>query len=164
MSERATAQDSRTLVGLGGWLALVGLGLVISPLRLAAVLIQTFPPIFQGGTWEALTSPGSEVYHALWAPLLMFELVGNSAFILVSLILLFLFFKRSRRFPNLYIAYAVANLLFILCDAWLGSRVLPDEPMFDPDTARELSRSLIAGAVWIPYMLNSQRVANTFVE
>ena len=150
--------------GLGGWLTLVGLGLIIAPLRLAVFLIQTFPPMFQDGTWEVLTTPGGEAYHPLWAPLLVFELIGNAAFIAAALALLVLFFKRSQLFPRLFISYVCLNLLFIVGDAWLGSLVLADEPIFDPDTARELSRSLIAGVIWIPYMVVSKRVRNTFVE
>jgi hypothetical protein len=59
---------------------------------------------------------------------------------------------------------AVANLVFVGADTWLGSLVLPDEPLLDPDTARELVRSLGGTLIWVPYMLVSKRVANTFVE
>ena len=164
MSEITSTQETPTPAGLGGWLILVGLGPIGAPLRLAVFLGQTFPPIFQDGTWEVLTTPGSEVYHALWAPLLILELVGNVLFIAAALVLLLLFFKRSHRFPGLFIAYIVLNVLFILSDAWLGSLVLTDEPIFDPDTAREFFRSLVGGVVWVPYMLVSKRVRNTFVE
>jgi hypothetical protein len=36
--------------------------------------------------------------------------------------------------------------------------------MFDPETAKEFFRSLISMAIWVPYMLVSQRVKNTFIE
>ena len=163
MSETTTNQGKLEPAGLAGWLVLVGIGLVVSPIRIAVVLLQTFPPIFRDGAWEVLTTPGTEAYHALWAPLLVLEIFGNTLFIAAGIALLLLFFRRSFRFPTLYIAYAVASVLFILLDAWLGSFVLADEPMFDPDTAREFGRTLVSAAVWVPYLLVSKRVRNTFV-
>lgn len=167
MNEVTMNEETRETVGpsgLSGWLVLVGLGLIFMPIRIALLLLQTYPPIFQTGAWEALTTPGSESYHPLWGPLLTFEMVGNSLFIVAGLVMLWLFFQRSSRFPKLFIAVMVVNLLFILVDAWLGSIVLTDEPMFDSATAREFSRSLIVAAIWVPYMSVSKRVQNTFVE
>ena len=149
--------------GLGGWLILVGIGLVISPSRLGAMIVQVFVALFTDGTWAILTTPGSEQYHALWAPLLIFELLGNLGFIVAYIVLVILFFRKSRFFPKTYIAIAFINLCFIILDAWFGSFVLLDEPMFDPDTARELARSLVSVAIWVPYMVVSKRVRNTFV-
>ena len=149
--------------GLGGWLVLVAIGLVLSSLRLLALLGQVFVPIFRDGTWAILTTPGSQAYHPLWAPLLVFELVGNIGFIAAQLWLLVLFFRRSKSFPKLYVWAALLNLPFILVDAWLGSFVLTEEPMIDPDTAKEIARSVATIAIWVPYMRVSRRVRNTFV-
>ena len=149
--------------GLGGWLVLVAIGLLLSLLRLFAFDVQTFVPIFRDGTWAIHTTPGSDAYHPLWAPLLVFELIGNAGFIVAQLGLLVLFFKRSRNFPRLYVWVALLNLPFILVDAWLGSFVLTDEPMIDPNTAKELARSIGTIAIWVPYMRVSRRVRNTFV-
>ena len=154
--------DTSGPVGLGGWLILVGLGLVFTPLRLLSFIGQTFVPIFTEGSWELLTTPGSEVYHPLWGPLIVFELAVNGGFLLAGIGLLILFFMRSPVFPKAYIWVALLNLPLVLLDAWLTTRVLPDQPMFDADTARELGRSFVAVAIWVPYMLVSRRVRNTF--
>lgn len=149
--------------GLGGWLILVGIGIVLSPIRLGIMVLQVFVPMFTDGTWEALTTPGSGHYLELFGPLLIFELVVNLGFLVAYSVLAILFFRKSRFFPRTYIALAICNLSFILLDAWASSFVLLGEPMFDLDTARELSRSLVAIAIWVPYMLISKRVKNTFV-
>jgi hypothetical protein len=52
--------DNNKYEGLGGWLILVGIGVVISPLRLLAELSKVYLPMFNDGTWEALTTPTSE--------------------------------------------------------------------------------------------------------
>ena len=142
---------------------LVGIGLVIAPLRILAIVVQTYQPIFTDGNWAVLTTPGSEAYHPLMAPLLIFEIVGNIAFALAGIWLLVLFCLRSRAFPRLYIWVAMLNLPFILVDAWLGSIVITQEPMIDPGTAKELARSIVTIAIWVPYMRVSRRVKNTFV-
>ena len=151
-------------VGLSGWLVLVGLGLVITPFRLAIFLLQTFPPIFSDGTWGTLTTPGSAPYHPLWAPLLLAEMAINSIFILMSIYLLFLFFRKSVRFPRLYILFLLSNLAFLLADAFAVTIVLPSQPFMDPNTAREFGRSVFAACIWVPYLFLSKRVKNTFVR
>ena len=45
--------------GLGGWLIIVGIGVVISPFLMAAQFIPLYTEIFNEGYWEVLTTPGS---------------------------------------------------------------------------------------------------------
>ncbi|GFO75322.1 hypothetical protein BPLS_P2480 [Bathymodiolus platifrons methanotrophic gill symbiont] len=157
------SQDEK-LSGLSGWLILVGIGVVFSPIRLLATYYLLFPPIFTDGTWEVLTTPGTDAYNPLWGPLLIGEIVYNSLIILVSVYLIYLYFSKHHLFPKVYIAIVAISLIFIPLDAWVTTFVLPDEPMFDPETTKEFSRTLIAGLIWVPYMLVSKRVKATFVE
>jgi hypothetical protein len=120
--------------------------------------------IFTDGTFQILTDAGSEYYHPLWGPLLVGEALYNSIMVLASAYLIYLFFSKHYLFPKVYIAIVGVSLVFIPLDAWLGSFVIVDEPMFDPATTREFVRTLIGGIIWIPYMLVSKRVKATFVE
>ena len=159
-----TSGPQQPVSGLGGWLILVAIGVVMAPLRLLATLLQSCVPFFQRGTWDALTTPGSEQYHALWAPLIISKFIRNLGLFVACVVLLFLFFKKSRFFPRTYIAIAFVNLCYLVLDAWCASFVLTSESMFDPDTTREIVGSLVSTAVWGTYMLISDRVRNTFVE
>ena len=67
--------DNNDLKGLRGWLIVVGLGVVIWPLRLLAELLPLYYEIFTTGSFEVLTTPGSDAYHPMWAPLIIFETV-----------------------------------------------------------------------------------------
>lgn len=156
--------DKDNLKGLGGWLILVGLGVVISPLRLAYEFGPMYYAIFTDGTFQILTTPGTDVYHSLWGPLLVGEAVCNSFLILASIYLVYLFFTKHYLFPKVYIAIILFSLFFIPFDAWVGSFVITDEPIFTPEITRELTRTLIGALIWIPYMLVSKRVKATFVE
>ncbi|WP_341503939.1 DUF2569 domain-containing protein [Gallaecimonas sp. GXIMD4217] len=156
--------DKKELKGLGGWLILVGIGVVITPIRLLVVYLPLYLPLFQDGTWAALTTPGSDYYTPYFGALLIGEILFNTAMLLASCCLIYLFFARHHRFPRLYIALNLTALVFIPLDAWLVTQLFPQEPMFDADTAKEFARSLFACLVWVPYMLVSKRVKATFIE
>ena len=154
----------RELTGLGGWLVLVGIGVVISPIRLIVKLIPTYKPLFENGSWEILTTEGTEAYIPYFSSLLIGEIVFNALMVAATIYSIYLFFSKHHLFPKLYIGIVAASLIFIPLDAWVVSMVIPGEPMFDPDTTNEFMRSLIVGAIWVPYMLVSKRVKLTFVE
>lgn len=151
------------LKGLGGWLILVGIGVVIGPFRLAYEFGPLYYSIFTDGGFEYLTTPGTDAYHQLWGPILIFETVFNSLLVVASFYLIYLFFSKHNFFPKLYIAIVLFSVVFIPLDAWIVSFVIPDEPIFDPVTTKEFARSLLATIIWVPYMLVSKRVKATFV-
>jgi len=156
--------DNNELKGLGGWLVLVGIGVVIGPFRLAYEFGPLYYSLITDGGFEYLTTPGTEAYHRLWGPLLISEAVYNCLIVLASFYLIYLFFSRHYMFPKAYMAIALISVVFIPLDAWLGSFVITDEPMFDPATTKEFAKTLFVAVVWVPYMLVSKRVKATFVE
>jgi hypothetical protein len=156
--------EEKNLEGLGGWLVLVGLGIILSPLRIVAQTFPQYSDIFSNGSWAALTTPGTEAYNPLWAPILYGEMVTNGALILAWTFIAFLFFSKKRTFPKWYIGIVVFTLFFIVVDALAIKSVLPNEPMFDPDTTKQFSRTLGITLIWVPYMLFSKRVKATFAK
>lgn len=152
------------LKGLGGWLILVGIGVVFAPIRMFIQLVPMYREIFSDGVLEALTTPGSEAFTPGFMPFLVFELSGNGLVFLASLWLIYLFFSKSYLFPRVYIAIATGSFLFIIVDTLIAARLFPEFPVFDPDTMREIARSVFTVVIWVPYMLLSRRVKLTFVE
>ncbi len=150
--------------GLGGWLILPALGLIVLPIRIGFMLYSDFLPIFQEGYWEVLTDPASESYHHLWAPLIIVETIGNGFFILFDLVLIFLFFTKSHRFPLLFIIFLASNLLFVVGDFFMADLIPAIAEQEDEDSFKEMTRSIVNTAIWIPYFLVSKRVKNTFVK
>lgn len=158
----STVSDSRGPSGLGGWLVIVAIGVVITPFHLAYGILQAYPGIFRDGTWTALTDPVSPSYHPLWAPVLLTEITINVIFFAVSVLLLILFFRRSWRFPKLYIVFLASHLAFAIADSFSMSIVLPQQPADVLEMARDNFKSFVATMIWIPYMMVSRRVKNTF--
>jgi hypothetical protein len=145
--------------GLGGWLILVGIGIILNPLRLAVVTFITFMPLFSGDNWEIITTNS-----AYLGPFILIEIILNCGFVAAYIYLGYLFFTKSAEFPIWFIRIFIANAVFVITDAFIGGSFFPDEPMFDPDTLREVVRSIVSTLIWVPYMLKSKRVKATFVN
>ncbi len=157
-------QETRGPEGLGGWLILVGIGIVVGPVRMAYVMLDTYREIVTNGTWEILTTQDSGFYYPELAALIVVELAVNLAILVASLYVAYLFFTKRRSLPAWYIGVAVFSFVFVLADAIAVSALLPDMPLMDSQTAGEMGRSLFQVCVWVPYMLVSRRVKATFVN
>lgn len=156
--------DLNYLKGLGGWLIIVGIGITISPLITSYQLYSLYIPIFQDGSFAMLTNPAYTTYIPNFEVLLYAEIALNILMTLVGLYLIYLFFTKHRYFPKLYIALAIFYPLFLLADTVAVSYIIPDTNTFDMETVRQLTQSIIAAAIWIPYMLVSERVKKTFTR
>jgi branched-subunit amino acid transport protein len=156
--------EEKQIEGLGGWLILVGLGIIISPFRIVAQVFPAYSEIFSNGSWAVLTTPGTEAYNPLWAPILFGEMIINGGMVITWIFIAFLFFSKKKIFPKWYIGMLIFSLAFIVFDALIIKSVLPNEPVFDAETIKEFGRSLIATLIWVPYMLVSKRVKATFVK
>lgn len=156
--------EEKKLEGLGGWLILIGLGIVFSPLKIIALVFSTYSEIFSNDAWEVLTKPGTDAYNPLWGPILIGEILINTILVVAWVFIAFLFFTKKKVFPKWFIGILLFTLIFILIDALAIKLVLPNEPIFDEETAKEFVRTLIISLIWIPYILISKRVKATFIK
>ena len=150
--------------GLGGWLILVGIGVVFSPLRMPVEVQRIYLPIFNDGTYDMLSTPGTDAYIPFWSTLIWGEILVTTILFFASIYLAYLFFSKKSLFPKLYIWLAVGSFAFIILDALLVKVIFPNEAMFDPGTIKEIARSGLGILIWVPYMLLSKRVKATFVN
>jgi len=148
---------------IGGWLILVVIGLILAPIRLLVVLFKDLLPALSADTWSRLTTPGTEAYHPLWAPLLLFEIIGNCLFIVSPIIIAIFFFQKRRFVPRLIIVLLLANLVFVAIDYFAADLIPFVAAQEDMGSLVELIRVLIACAIWVPYFLVSKRVKGTFI-
>ncbi len=162
----ATAPDLKTdgPVGLGGWLILLGLGVVISPLRMIIEGVTVYGPLLRDNILQTLADPSSPAYIPYLAEVIYGEIFFNIAFVVWAVVNLVLFFSKSKRFPASFRYFMIANLAFMVGDAFLVASFLPGEKVFDPETTKAVLQSAIGTAIWVPYTLLSKRVKNTFVN
>lgn len=151
--------------GLGGWLILTQIGLYFTFLSMAVLTWNSIIPSFQPDVWEVLTSPGSSVYDPLWGPLLIFEAVSNTVFMLLTVYLLVQMYRKKASFPRWMIFFYAGNLLVLIIDYVLLLNIpLAAEFAEAEGSMRDIFRMAGTCAIWIPYFIRSRRVKNTFVN
>jgi len=146
---------------MGGWLVLIGIGLCLTcVVQLYHLLSQGY---FNYTGWIELTTPGKTNYHPLWSIFLILEMNFKIGFIIFSIFLFFLYVNRRSSFPLFYIIFMGCSLLFSVLEIIISYTM----PLMDDSSKTEaitlLVRSIITAAIWIPYMLMSDRVRETFV-
>jgi len=164
LNEEEKNKKTNELEGIKGWLILVGIGIVLAPLRLVVSLMQAYKPIFENGVWEKLTTEGSDNYIPNFQLLIVTEGAYNACLIIASIYLIYLFVTRSNNFPKLFIAIGVVSIIGLIADSYFTSLVIANVDVFDAETAKELTKTIVGYGIWIPYMLKSKRVKNTFVK
>jgi len=145
--------------GIGGWLILPALGLVISPLWIAYVLVTRHLPLFLDGRWARLATVGTHTYHPLLACEVVFEVVGNLTGLTLATVTLVFFLKRSRRAPMLMVALLSWGVVFSVTNHFFVNALSAGSPSW-----ADAFRPIVAAAIWIPYFLESRRVKATFVR
>lgn len=150
--------------GIGGWLLLPMLGLILTPLQTGTMLATIHMPVIFGDTWDVLTTPGSDAYHYLWAPLLILEALGNAALFVSALVLLVLFFQKHFMLPGLMVAFYVFNVAFMGADFFAAGLIPALASQQDPEALKGLVKAIVGASIWVPYFLNSARVQNTFTN
>jgi hypothetical protein len=148
--------------GIGGWLILPAIGLVLSPLVLLVVIVRDVLPTLQPDVWEQLTEPGSAAYHPMWATVIIYELVAYGGFLIFTLALGYLFFTKARNTPAVFIVWLVVNVAVQGVDLLLA-QTIPWAAEESSASASGIVRGIISLFIWTPYFLHSERVRNTFV-
>ena len=137
--------------GIGGWLILPAIGIVVAPLQFVKNVLDYFPRV-------ELLEPGT-LLHTMT----MVEILAWIGFAVLAATTAVRFFTRRKSAPTLYRALLVGQLMFVVAAYWAAA-ILFDAPMFDIDAGFAIAMLLAACAIWIPYFLYSARVRNTFVR
>lgn len=158
----ANDEDSN-LIGTKGWLVLVVLAWVFTPVQTALILYDLYANVFANGGWQVLTTPGSELYSSLWLPAVTLGVAGNLVLSALGIFALCLLLKRSRHTQAVAISWFSLNLLLVAADYEIASRLpgFADEPFGEFDAIKELVRAGLMAVVWIPYFVFSKRVRST---
>ena len=165
MNDAQSKQDAaKSYSKIGGWLILYAVGLVLYPLQTLFLLVTKLLPAIFSDNWAALMSPTNPGYHTLWAPLVIAELVGSIGFFLGSIFIIIFFFQRRQWVPNLVIFFLIANVIFVGADYFIINLFLIRTNSVNVDATINFVRTVVAGAIWIPYFMFSQRVEKTFTK
>ena len=160
-----------SLNGIKGWLILTVISLVITPIISLLYILFGLTTYFEHNYWYYFTTYGTELYHPLFAPMIFYELVINTAFIFIPIFLLFLMFKRSPHFPKAMIIYLSAGIVLHFIDVYLVYSVFSNfadiegiSVELESLLARDSFRIVLGAMIWIPYFVYSKRVEVTFLS
>jgi len=155
------SNNSKCYEGLRGWLLL---WLVLSCFVLIRYIADFDLHMLSEDTWNSLTTSGTEHYHPLSKPLLVFEYFGQFAQIIAVIILIVLCFRKRRFFPKIAITFYLANIVFILVDTFGTLLASSAVKMQISPPWSELVKGFVGIFIWIPCFLKSRRVKATFVS
>lgn len=165
----ATSEKAKIIVlegepsGIGGWLLVPLLGIILTPIRVGFDVYRDLLPAFTPVVWSRITNPAADSYHPFTAPLIVFELIANIGIILLSLYLLRQFLKKSTGVPRLYIVFYSSLVAIQVIDLVFAAQIPSIASGINAEMTKDLVKSVISAVIWIPYFLVSKRVKNTFV-
>ena len=136
--------DDNKLNGLGGWLILVGINVVITPIVFLVVLLQ-----FDQKTWD---------------PVLIGVIIYVGVAFVASCILVYLFFSKHQLFPKVYLGFLSVFFVVIPLTAWLVISLISEESFFNLEVTQVIGGKIIFVAIWGSYILQSKRVKKTFIN
>lgn len=163
-----TTHDKISLTGLRGWCALMGFQLVIGTVKNFSEVITMQTEVVEPDVVRLIEQVPSYQY------VLDAGAAADVARLGLLSVTTLAFFMKSRHFPRLFIAHwltAPAVLAALVLMTW---QTLAHRGATLADVARlmivenpELNQiwaGMIAGGLWVLYLMHSRRVANTFVE
>jgi hypothetical protein len=150
-------------VAFNGWLILISLSVVATPIR-ALISFSEALPGFGLATWTQLTTPGNDGYHPWMSALLLGELALLMVQLSASVLLAVVYFQRRSSAPLLYVAVMWGSLLAGALDQY-ATRLIPvlAEHAEAPQTARWIGGGLML-ALYTTYLLASPRARLSFTR
>ncbi|MEZ5926600.1 MAG: DUF2569 domain-containing protein [Hyphomicrobiaceae bacterium] len=174
-------QAAKAPKGLGGWLILPLIGLVLTALLVIAQTILGVQEELANSGTEGLSTGLAALLQLTWTdwrsilikdpasiPGLIMGLISIFFILLLifgSLTCLVLMLRKSAMFPAaISIFYAVTAVLSVGLAVAFAADLVEATSADKQDMAKEAVKSVAAAGIWLPYFRVSKRVKNTFVR
>lgn len=144
---------------IGGWLVLVMIGLYLSPFTVSYLIYDY--GFFNQNDWDIFINSYDEMPFVAGA-IYFFELLYNLSLVFFAVFLLILMHLKRSIFPTVFVYYRIAVVVGFILDIGLTSSLMDLD--IDSEQYSDLAKTVVASAIWVPYMLFSTRVKNTFVK
>ncbi|GAB5524920.1 MAG: hypothetical protein Roseis2KO_27920 [Roseivirga sp.] len=149
-------------LSIGGWLVLPAIGIILSPILLIFGTLNA--GFFDAEAWSAIMS--MEEQRGVMILMFSLEIAANGFLLVLSALVIILFFERRTSLPRVITLFYVFNLAIPILDHILVEALMPDllGPEDVDETIREAFRGTVAAAIWIPYFNIADRVKSTFCK
>jgi hypothetical protein len=147
-------------IAFGGWVALLSFGVLSAPIVCAWGCFQDLRVLLSLSRWQALTTPDLDTYRPGLAAILVAGLTVRLILFSYSFTVVAALLKKRRSFPWHFTIYAVGLAAFLSALAVALGWASTDSANLNLLTVPV--RATIYCAVWVTYVRNSRRVAQTF--
>ncbi|HVT01117.1 MAG TPA: DUF2569 family protein [Patescibacteria group bacterium] len=153
------SENKKVKGGLSGWIALLGLGIILNPFIYGYSLLGYFPLFNQSYDIQG------------YMPLLQFEFVITIIIFLSSIYFLFLYFNKKKIFPKYYFIFLISIAVYVCIDYLLLASLTaptPEQQKAISDSisqnSSEIGRTVIFSIIWAIYLKKSKKVKATFIN
>lgn len=153
-------KEQQVKSGIGGWLILVAISLVLSPILLFADLMVYLTDSSVIESLKESFVSGSEYYNPKWGGYTLFIFLIQILEIIAWLCLGYLFFKKKKSFPKLYIYMMIFIVVYAFFIFGIAKFLFSEGDVEGINFLKEL----LVPLAWARYMEVSKRVKATFVN
>lgn len=158
--EIVVEDDTKKLVGLGGWMIFMIIRFSISLLTYSRTIFNTIK-LHMNGEMDILQDNGMSEYIPNLTFIINVELISNICMLVFTIIVLCLIFNKKRIAPRLVIIQVIVVQVIIILDLIAVNSIIAGT--FNSQAPR-LFGNFIGSILIIAYFLESKRVKNTFVN
>lgn len=151
------------LYGIGGWLYIIAIDLIQMPGSFAVVLYEKYAFTLTD-EFLILSAPGTEFSTQGFILLMNYMIVSLVIFMMLYVYLFFIFIKKKKAFPKLYILIKITYIISTLIIIYMAKSVFPSMDVFDKETIKDIAQEVVTLLIWGSYMLVSRRVQATFIH
>lgn len=129
------------------------------------VIFKGLLPVLTPEMAKQLTDAASLYYNPGLYYLFCFELGYNTLMVFAFVYLIVIFFRKQKEFPKAFIIIFLINLFVIGIETVAPQLMTHTVNAYNAEiNYRGIIKQVIVCAVWIPYMIMSKRVKETFVK
>ncbi|WP_445669493.1 DUF2569 family protein [Paenibacillus sp. FSL R10-2736] len=153
----------KSYVGFGGWLVLFAASLFVQFIRLLLSILDNYSIIISD-EFKLITDPDSEYYNSSLYPSLIVDTILSLFICIMIIFIIYFCIRHSIWFKKLSVIYIISSFIIqCLTLFWLlGIHFLPEEFYEEINIYQGVISSLAYMLIWLPYLLISKRVKNTY--
>ena len=152
----------RNLDGLRGWLILLGIVLILMPIRALQLFVSGYRDLITSGDWLSLLNRWDEGYNLSLALASMFEIGYLLSTMGLYIYLLYLFGQKRATFPSRWIIINAVLLCLGIMNMNISGAAAPESAITPEGQSVVIIPPLMGLVIWSAYLLRSKRVEQTF--
>ncbi len=168
-SRKIISEYSKSHDSIGGWLAFMAIGVVLSPVILLITVLGQYRVNFNVDYFFYYFDKTSDYFEPLKGYYILFSHFFNVFIIVSSVFLIVLFFQRKNSFRLYYIGLRLLVVVFLILDLGMlyffaDSPLGADDVLLIKSQQASLATTVVYTFIWAPYVWISERSRHTFVN